>query len=307
MNDSAKSSDKLSEKLPRAAAQASQTQLPATSSPQSGPVSASTAAAAAAAATAASSAAPGTPGDDEDLVTIKAAPSDERYANETVYVQVSRADAAYNLQPIHCGRSVVFLNAQDPRFYKRELPKPSLNVWVLSQLGVHESHALKRIYESGWRQNIQVKILQVDKFELVATKEGLENVLYEGTRVDLPDAIFVRVGANVGYFGLAVIRQLEQLGVLMFNTLRSIEISRDKMLQMQHLAAHGLPIPKTILAKFPIDLQLIQREFQYPIIIKRGESALAPARRAPHTLIGICSTSAFCVSLAGLRVRLLCG
>ena len=206
---------------------------------------------------------------EDEYVVIEATPSDPRFSHETVHVQVSKADAAYNLQPIHCGRQVVFLNAQNVEFYKRELKSPNLSVWILCGLTVGQSHALKRLFESGWRQNIQVAIMEINKFELVCSKDGLENILYEGKAVELPDCIFNRVGASVSYFGLAVIRQLENMGCLLLNTLKSIEISRDKMLTVQHLAAHGLPIPKTILAKFPMNLQTINREFDYPIIIKK--------------------------------------
>ena len=207
---------------------------------------------------------------EEEYVVIEATPSDPRFAHETVHVQVSKADAAYNLQPVHCGRQVVFLNAQNVEFYKRELKSPSLSVWILCGLTVGQSHALKRLFESGWRQNIQVAIMEINKFELVASKDGLENILYEGKAVELPDCIFNRVGASVSYFGLAVIRQLENMNCLLLNKLTSIEISRDKMLTVQHLAAHGLPIPKTLLAKFPMtNLETIRREFEYPIIIKK--------------------------------------
>lgn len=116
-------------------------------------------------------------------------------------------------------------------------------------------------------------IMEENKFELVASKDGLEEILYEGSKVTLPDCVMTRVGANVGYFGLAVIRHLENLGCLMFNGLKSIEISRDKLLTVQYLAAHGLPIPKTILAKFPMNLQTIKREFTYPIIVKKASGS----------------------------------
>ena len=44
--------------------------------------------------------------------------------------------------------------------------------------------------------------METNKFELIASKDGLENILYEGGTIDLPDAIIVRVGANVDYFGM---------------------------------------------------------------------------------------------------------
>ena len=58
--------------------------------------------------------------------------------------------------------------------------------------------------------------------------------------------------------GLAVLRHLENMGCLIFNKLASIEISRDKLLTVQHLAGHGLPIPKTVLSKFPVSLETLK-------------------------------------------------
>ena len=54
-------------------------------------------------------------------------------------------------------------------------------------------------------------------------------MVYAGEPADLPDCVIPRVGAVVDYFGLAIMRQLETLGVLMFNPTPSIEISRDKL------------------------------------------------------------------------------
>jgi glutathione synthase/RimK-type ligase-like ATP-grasp enzyme len=35
----------------------------------------------------------------------------------------------------------------------------------------------------------------------------------------------------------------------------------------------GLPIPKTLLARFPLNLDTIKREFEYPIIIKKASGS----------------------------------
>jgi len=83
-----------------------------------------------------------------------------------------------------------------------------------------------------------------------------------------PDAVIPRVGANVDYFGLAVMRQLESLGVQVFNPSSSIEISRDKMYTHQVLAAAGIPIPKSVLSRHPFDLPYIESHFTYPLILK---------------------------------------
>lgn len=203
-----------------------------------------------------------------------ASPADPRYAEwGQIRFTVPTEDLKFRMKPTHCGPKVIFINSQDEAYYMRKLPNPKITLWILTLLPVLKSHALKRLYETGRKQNIQVDIMQTNNFELVASKEGLETVLYEGKQISLPDCIICRVGAAVDYFGLAVIRQLEKMGCLVLNQKSSIEISRDKLLTVQHLAAHGLPIPKTILAKFPMNLDTIKREFTYPLIIKKASGS----------------------------------
>lgn len=53
----------------------------------------------------------------------------------------------------------------------------------------------------------------------------------------------------------------------------SLDISKDKLYTLQHLASYGLPIPKTMIAKFPIDIKAIEREFTYPLILKKSSGS----------------------------------
>jgi len=86
--------------------------------------------------------------------------------------------------------------------------------------------------------------------------------------VDLPDILIPRMGANTSYFSLAIIRHMERLGVFMMNSSQSIETAKDKLAAMQVLAANNLPIPKTMLAKFPVNIEVVDKEFSYPLIVK---------------------------------------
>jgi len=61
---------------------------------------------------------------------------------------------------------------------------------------------------------------------------------------------------------------LEALGVKIFNPPPSIEISRDKLYTLQTCAGNGIPVPKTLFARFPIQYELIKEKFGYPLIAK---------------------------------------
>lgn len=39
----------------------------------------------------------------------------------SINAKVTKADAAYNLKPDHCGEKVIWFNAQDPNFYLRRV------------------------------------------------------------------------------------------------------------------------------------------------------------------------------------------
>lgn len=94
----------------------------------------------------------------------------------------------------------------------------------------------KRLFEEAYNRRIHFQVLETHKFELFATKDGLDVILYEGKPIELPDCIIVRVGATVDYFGVAVIRQLEKLGVVVLNPSQSIEISSDKLYTVRHFS-----------------------------------------------------------------------
>jgi gamma-F420-2:alpha-L-glutamate ligase len=65
-----------------------------------------------------------------------------------------------------------------------------------------------------------------------------------------------------------VIRQLERLKVPVINSAESIERAKDKLHTVQVLAADNLPTPKTMLARFPVNIDVIEKEFECPLIVK---------------------------------------
>jgi gamma-F420-2:alpha-L-glutamate ligase len=105
---------------------------------------------------------------------------------------------------------------------------------------------------------------------LFASQDGLEQILYEGQKVELPDCILVRTGAKVTSYGLAVIRQFEKMGVIVLNGFASIDISRDKLYTMQTLASVGIPIPRTCIGNFPLRVW-----FSFSLSLSSSSSAAA--------------------------------
>jgi gamma-F420-2:alpha-L-glutamate ligase len=76
------------------------------------------------------------------------------------------------------------------------------------------------------------------------------------------------MGAGSNYFTLALVRHFERLGIHCISGSAAIEAAKDKLHTQQILAANNLPIPKTMLARFPVDPKLVERKLGFPLVVK---------------------------------------
>lgn len=69
-----------------------------------------------------------------------------------------------------------------------------------------------------------------------------------GRLLDGYDAVIPRIGASVTFYGTAVVRQFEMMGVYCVNPSIAISRSRDKLRSLQLLARKGIGLPATVFA-----------------------------------------------------------
>lgn len=138
--------------------------------------------------------------------------------------------------------------------------------------GVPEAGEIRRFMETAKRRNIKLDVLRPRDFELIVSTERAWRAEYARGRLSRPDFIIPRTGSETTYFTLAVIRQFERMGVPLINGAEAVEACADKLQTLQLLSASGLPIPKTILAKFPVDVDVIERELGFPVVVKKLRS-----------------------------------
>lgn len=143
-----------------------------------------------------------------------------------------------------------------------------MEIWILTKKEELNGYENKRFRERAEQDDLELKFVAPEEFEIIVTNTGKRSILHKGKTVELPDCLIPRMGAETTYFALAVIRQLEKLGLYVLNSSNGIECSKDKLSSMQILAANNMPIPKTMLAKFPLNKKVIKKEFNYPIIVK---------------------------------------
>ena len=73
-------------------------------------------------------------------------------------------------------------------------------------------------------------------------------IYYQGEKLRNYDAVIPRIGASVTFYGMAVVRQFEMMGVYCLNESIGIGRSRDKLRSMQLLARAGIGLPVTTFA-----------------------------------------------------------
>lgn len=148
-----------------------------------------------------------------------------------------------------------------------------MKVWILYGEDIESAADLafevRRFVAEGSAAGVEVEIVRPDQFDLLVTEDDRDSVLIDGNPTALPDFVFPYLDHHSrGYFSLAIIRQLERLGVNVFNRAATIETVADKLHTHQILAEQGLPTPATMLAKFPVDIGLIERTIGFPVVVK---------------------------------------
>ena len=92
---------------------------------------------------------------------------------------------------------------------------------------------------------------------------------YNGEKLEGYDAVIPRIGASVTFYGLAVLRQFEMMGVYPLNESVAIGRSRDKLRSMQLLARDGIGLPVTTFAHDPKQTdEVLKLAGGAPIVIK---------------------------------------
>ena len=94
-------------------------------------------------------------------------------------------------------------------------------------------------------------------------------VSHHATDLTGVDAVIPRIGVSHTFYGTAVVRQFEMMGVYSVNESQAIVRARDKLRSMQLLARKGIGLPVTGFAHNPKDIQaLIDIAGGAPLVVK---------------------------------------
>ena len=105
-------------------------------------------------------------------------------------------------------------------------------------------YSTQSLLDSAQRRGHDVRVIDYSKCHMNIT--SMRPSIYLGDEeLNGFDAIIPRIGASYTFFGTAVVRQFEMMGVYSVNESVAISRSRDKLRSLQLLARRGIGLPVT--------------------------------------------------------------
>lgn len=131
-----------------------------------------------------------------------------------------------------------------------------------------ELYSTRRFVEAAKQHGHEVRVIDpLLCYMTIATQRP--TIHYKGEELLGYDAVIPRIGASITFYGTAVVRQFEMMGVYSVNESVAISRSRDKLRSLQLLARKGIGLPVTGFAhstKYTKDL--IDLAGGAPLVIK---------------------------------------
>lgn len=152
-------------------------------------------------------------------------------------------------------------------------------------------YSTRRLVEAGIEHGHDMPVINHKQCYMNITSHN-PSIHLKGEKIDGIDAIIPRIGASISFYGTAVVRQFEMMGVYSVNESVAITRSRDKLRASQLLARKGIGLPVTGFANSPQDTEdLLRITGGAPVVIKLLEGTqgvgvvLAETKKAAESVI----------------------
>ncbi len=152
-------------------------------------------------------------------------------------------------------------------------------------------YSTRRLVEAAEGRGHQVRVIDPLRCYMNISSHR-PTIHYRGAELSDFDAVIPRIGASITFYGTAVLRQFEMMGVFPVNESVAISRSRDKLRSLQLLSRKGVGLPVTGFAHSPDDVNdLLETVGGAPLVIKLLEGTqgigvvLAETRKAAESVI----------------------
>jgi ribosomal protein S6--L-glutamate ligase len=151
-------------------------------------------------------------------------------------------------------------------------------------------YSTSRLKEAGKARGHDMSVVDYLRCYMDITSRRPQ-VIYQGEPLQV-DAVIPRIGASNTFYGTAVVRQFEMMGVFVANESQAISRSRDKLRSLQLLARDGVGLPVTGCAHSTKDIDgVISLAGGTPLVVKLIEGTqgvgviLAETKKAAQAVI----------------------
>ena len=129
-------------------------------------------------------------------------------------------------------------------------------------------YSTRRLREAGEKRGHKMQVIDYLRCYMNISAHNPQ-VIYRGRPIQGVDAIIPRIGASQTFYGTAVVRQFEMMGVFSANSSIAISRSRDKLRCLQILSRKGIGLPVTGFAHATKDVTgLIKAVGGPPLVVK---------------------------------------
>ena len=129
-------------------------------------------------------------------------------------------------------------------------------------------YSTRRLRDAAKARGHTLRVLDTLRF-FIHVEAHEPELFYDGKAISNYDAVIPRIGASITFFGTAVVRQFEQMGVYCQNNSSAISVSRDKLRSLQILSRHNIGMPPSVFVRNKKDiLPAIEEIGGAPVIIK---------------------------------------
>lgn len=152
-------------------------------------------------------------------------------------------------------------------------------------------YSTKRLIAAGKERGHEMMLIDHRRCYMNITSHR-PGIHFKGDPIEGVEAIIPRIGASISFYGTAVVRQFEMMGVYSVNESVAITRSRDKLRALQLLSRKGIGLPVTGFANSPGDTEdLLKFVGGAPVVIKLLEGTqgvgvvLAETNKAAESVI----------------------
>ncbi|MEO0867943.1 MAG: 30S ribosomal protein S6--L-glutamate ligase [Cyanobacteria bacterium J06642_11] len=129
-------------------------------------------------------------------------------------------------------------------------------------------YSTRRIVEAGNQRGHTTMVIDHMRCYMDITAHD-PRLIYQGKPLEYIDAVIPRIGASKTFYGTAVVRQFQMMGVFTANGADAISRSRDKLRCLQLLSKEGVELPVTGFAHSTKDIDgIIELVGGAPLVIK---------------------------------------